>query len=203
MRDLFNPTDGEPLPLDTYLADYEQRFWAITDHDFWKLERQQTFQEPGFGSWKAFAQGRWDEALRLIDAEREGFEEYFARLAKHQIAFTRVRVVEEPIAPYLQWELHVLHLRQACGERVRVIGPDTISRLETDRPLSELITLGDDAMYQIQYNQEGVLDGALRFTDRATITRCRNLIEDLYAEGEDLSSYFPRVVARLTPPQPA
>jgi hypothetical protein len=203
MHELFEPADVERLPLDAYLDDFERRFWAITEHGFWKLERQQTFQEPGFDSWEAFADGRWDDALRLLEAERGGFEDYFARLAKQQIIFTRVRVVEEPIAPYLQWELHVLRLRETCGEQIRVIGPEKISRFEQERTMPELVTLGTDTMYQIRYDQQGVLEGALRSTDRAAITRCRTVIEDLYAEGEDLSSYFPRQVAPLAPPQPA
>ncbi|WP_431894775.1 hypothetical protein [Micromonospora haikouensis] len=32
---------------------------------FWKLERQQTFKEPGDEGWRAFADGRWEESLRI------------------------------------------------------------------------------------------------------------------------------------------
>lgn len=200
MRDLLDESTGEYLPLLAYLDDYEKQFWAINEHGFWKLEAQQSFKEPGFGSWEAFAAGRWDEALHLIEAEREGFQQYFARIDQHGFGFHRVRLVAQPIAPYLQWELHVLRLREQCGEHIRVVQPDQLAALDADGPLPELITLGADVMYQIRYDASGILQGAVRFTDRETITTCRRFIERLYTAGEQLSSFFPRLVAPLEPP---
>ena len=192
---------GEPLDLDVYLRDYEASFWTIKEHGFWKLERQQRFKEPGFGSWEAFAAGRWDEALVLLETERPAFESYFARLAEAGIACRRVRVVEEPIAPYLQWELHVLRLREQCGEYVRVVGPEAVAQLDADGVAPELITLGTGPLYQILYSEQGILAGAVKFASPETVTRCRLVFEELYAQGKDLATYFERVVAHLEPPR--
>jgi hypothetical protein len=200
MHELLGTASGEELALEDYLEDYDQRFWRIEEHGFWKLERQQTFQEPGFGSWEAFVAGDWPEALRLIEAERAGFEEYFDRLAKQHITFRRVRVVQEPISPYLQWELHVLRLREQCGEQIRIIGADEIAAFESNGRLPELITLGSDTLYEISYSEQGIVEGAARFTDRETITTCRQFIERLYAEGQELGHYFQDAVAELDPP---
>ncbi|MEU1943329.1 DUF6879 family protein [Streptomyces melanosporofaciens] len=195
-------TRGEALPLDAYRRDFRERQWTIDGQDSWKLERQQRFREPGFASWEAFARGDWDESLRLIEEERDYLREFSQEVEDHRITLYRVRVVEEPIAPYLQWELHLLRLRAECGERIRVVGPGHLGELERSEKLPELLTLGDRTTYRIRYTDQGILDGAVRFTDAGTTARCRAFTRDLYGAGEDLESYFAREVAHLPPPQP-
>ncbi len=76
MHDLLVGATGERLALRRYLADFEREFWAIEHGDFWKLERQQTFREPENASWQAFAQGSWNEAMRLQQAASADLESY-------------------------------------------------------------------------------------------------------------------------------
>jgi hypothetical protein len=112
-----------------------------------------------------------------------------------------VRVVEEPVDPYLQWELHLLRLRAECGEEICVVGPEHIRKFEDDGPLPELLTFGTDTLYQILYDKDGVLEGGVLFTDRETIARVADFIENLYDAGEDMERYFQRKIARLEPPR--
>ncbi|MFI0821709.1 DUF6879 family protein [Streptomyces sp. NPDC021098] len=193
---------GEVLSLDAYRRDFRERQWTIDGQDSWKLERQQRFREPGFASWDAFARGDWDESLRLIEEERDYLREFSQEVEDHRITLYRVRVAEQPIAPYLQWELHLLRLRAECGEKIRVVGPEHLAELERSEPLPELLTLGDRTTYQIRYSDHGILDGAVRYLDEATTARCRALTRDLYDVGEDMASFFAREVAHLPPPNP-
>nr|MDT0659105.1 hypothetical protein [Micromonospora sp. DSM 115978] len=190
----------ELLPLETYWADFNERFWQTTAPGFWKLERQQHFQEPNDESGRAFAAGRWDAAMRILDGQRGYFVDYYRRAAEQGFTPRRVRVAEKPICPYLQWELHVLRLRHECGGLTRVIGPDQVASFEAGAPLPEIYTLGLDLMYEAVYDDEGVLAAARRFTDRDLIARCQRLIEDLYQLGEPLDEFFTREVATLQPP---
>src|ERR1044072_4410287 len=135
-------TRGEALSLDAYRRDCRERQWMIDGQDSWKLERQQHFREPGFASWDAFARGDWDEALRLIEEERDYLREFSQEVADHRITLYRVRVVEQPIAPYLQWELHLLRLRAECGEKIRVVSLEHLAELERSDQLPEMLTLG-------------------------------------------------------------
>ncbi|MGW4412986.1 DUF6879 family protein [Nonomuraea sp. NPDC004702] len=82
---------------------------------FWKLERRQHFKEPGYDSWEAFAKGEWEESLSILEAERVDMVAYHRRVKEHGFVARRVRVVEEPISPYLQWELYALRVRDQCG----------------------------------------------------------------------------------------
>lgn len=196
---------GEPLELADYQVDFQDHFWQIDGAGFWKLERQQSFQEPGDESWEAFARGDWEEALRLLAARRAEIAADVRRSDEHGFAIHRVRVVAEPLTPYLQWELHLLRLREQCGTGVRVVEPAEVAPLETKEPLPEVNVLGDRVMYEILYDEDGILAGGRRFTDRALIGRWREFIAELYAAGKPLSDYFDRHVADLPAPssQPA
>jgi hypothetical protein len=200
MRDLLDGATGEPMELEAYYADFEKNFWAITELGFWKLERQQFFREPGYDSWEAFEKGDWDESLRLLEAGRADMVDYHRRIEEHGFVARRVRVVEEPIIPYLQWELYALRVRDQSGGSVRIVGPDQVAPLENGLALPEIYTLGSTVMYQAVYDDSGVLESARRFTERDLIVRCQRFIQDLYEAGEPLEQFFTGHVATLSPP---
>ncbi|MCZ7422968.1 hypothetical protein O7605_26035 [Verrucosispora sp. WMMA2121] len=201
MHELLDGDPGELLTLDDYWADFEKRFWKTGPPGFWKLERQQTFKEPNEEGWQAFAAGRWDESLRILDARRPEFEGYYRRIADSGFATRRVRVVREPLTPYLQWELHVLRLRHEYGGLTRVVGPDRVADVEAEDPLPEIYTLGTDVMYEAVYDADGVLEAARRWRNPRVVTRCQEFMESLYHDGEPLDEYFARAVAPLEPPR--
>ncbi|MGP4014314.1 DUF6879 family protein [Saccharopolyspora sp. 5N708] len=200
MRDLPKLLVGEKLAVDAYYRDFEPRFWNIRDHDFWKLERRQSFQEEGSPSWDAFTRGEWDEALRLIAERRESLEDYYDRAARNGFSIYRVRVVVEPISPYLQWELNSLRQRSEIGERIRVVGKNAVSEFEGDGELPEIVTVGSEVVYQVMYDRSGAIEGAIRSTDPRDVNSWREFIQDLYASGEEMASFFSSTVAALTPP---
>jgi hypothetical protein len=201
MRDLLDGATGERMDLDAYQADFERTFWATTEPGFWKLERQQFFKEPGNDSWEAFAKGDWEESLRILEAGRHDMADYYRRIGERGFATRRVRVVEEPIIPYLQWELQVLRMRDEFGGAVHVVDGSQVAEFECDTPLPEIYTLGSTVMYQAVYGDDGVLDSARRFVDRDLIVRCQRFIQDLYEIGRPLAPFFADRVATLPPPR--
>jgi hypothetical protein len=191
---------GRRLALDEYFEDYERRFQAIGGSGSWKIERQQEFAEPGLGSWEAFKRGDWPSALKLLDEMRPALAEYFSSIARQGIAVRRVRVVEEPISPYLIWELNGLRIRTEYGEQVRVVSRDQVESLERKGPLPEILVLGKKTVYQVLYDKDGAAEGAIRSEDGKEVERWVGLARRLYEVGEDLSSYFARKVSGLRPP---
>jgi hypothetical protein len=200
---MHSPLDGatgERMALDAYYHDFEKHLWNSAGLGFWKLERQQTFKEPGYGSWEAFARGEWDESMRLLEAGRADLEEYHRKIGRHGFVARRIRVVEEPLSDYMQWELHALHVRQQSGGSIRVISADKVARYEDDGPLPEIYTLGSHVMYRAVYDEQGVLESARKFVDPDLILRCQRFIAGLYDEGESLEGWFDGHVAILPPP---
>jgi hypothetical protein len=199
MHDLFRGIAGEFLTPDAMHADYASRFAAPGGLDSWKLERRQHFRDPQFASWAAFDRGEWAQALRLLEQERPSLAELQQETAAKGIDLYRVRVVQEPIVPYLQWELHLLALRAEYGEKIRVVGPEAVEPYESGGELPELLTVGTDTVYEFHYDETGTLSGAHRYEDPEFHTRCTDFMKDLYAVGEDVGGFFTRRVAAANP----
>lgn len=195
-----SPEQGVLLQRDVYKREFRQRDEAIRDGDSWKLERRQHFEEQSSASWDAMRRGEWEEALRLLEESRPGLLAAARDDARRRSRFHRVRIVEEPLSAYVQWQLHSLRLRAECGETVRVVDAERLGAAETAGPLPELVALDGRTLYQVRYTDEGVPDGAIRYTSPRLVGEWERYLTALHATGEDIRSYFTRQVAPLPPP---
>ncbi|MDQ0777638.1 hypothetical protein QF026_006104 [Streptomyces aurantiacus] len=166
-----------------------------------KLERGQHFKERGFASWEAFAAGDWDRALSLADEGREDYAKELRRARRLRIPHRRLRVVEFPITPYVQWELFVLRVRVETGDAIRIIDARDIAGIERSHPVPEVVILGDVVMYEVVYDGDGNADGAKRYIDSALIRETNAGFDALYARGEAFFDFFDREIAPLAPPR--
>ncbi|CAL9620676.1 DUF6879 family protein [Streptomyces sp. enrichment culture] len=74
-----------------------------------------------------------------------------------------------------------------------------ISDIEKDRPVPEVVILGDVAMYEVLYD-DGNAAGANRFSDRPLIRETSAGFDALYERGYAFHDFFEREVAPLAPP---
>jgi hypothetical protein len=148
----------------------------------------------------ALRRGDWHEALELLERRREQLLKMAGEDQRRGSVFHRVRVVENPLTPYVQWELHSLRIQNECGMPVRVVTAERVAALENDGLLPEVVVLGGNTLYRVLYTDKGVSDGAVRFTDSALIERWESFVRTLYAHGEDVSTYVDRCVTHLPPP---
>lgn len=200
MFDSFPDGEFERLARPAYHEDFYRILKSGIGHQR-KLERGQHFQERGFASWEAFAAGRWKEALALVEEKRTVYARQFAEAEGLGITQRRLRVVEFPVTPYVQWELHVLRLRVEVGDPIRVLDARTIAEIERRRTVPEVVILGDVVMYEVQYDHEGNADGAKRYGDPALIAETTAGFDALYARAESFDAFFEREIVPL--PQPA
>lgn len=197
-------TGGERLPSQEYKRDFRELQAQIRDGASWKLERRQHFEEQGDPSRDALTRGDWAAALRVFEEERDAVLAKARRNERRGYTFHRVRVVEHPVTPYVQWELHSLRQQaELGGDKVRIVLSDTVAAAEETRQLPEIVVLGGHTLYQILYTDEGRPLGGVRFTDPRTVRAWEQYIASLYAAGEDIVSYFDREIAHLPPPVPA
>lgn len=197
MIDLIPDISGPELDLATYSDAYDEAYKQIV---FWKLERRQTFREPGTPSWEAFAAGDWDHALELNECERDTVRAKVAEDESLGVESCRLRVVEHPVTPYLQWEMQYFRLLAEAGEDLRVIHASRLRHLETARPLPEIVILGDRVLFEVLYDAEGTAYGARRIDDPQVIAEAGREVASLYANAEPLPDYFAREIASLPPP---
>lgn len=202
MPNIFDDSSSEYLTFDVYMDDVDERRLQLgAGHDSWKLERQQYFSDPTDPPWVAFSQGKWEESIRLMENARPLFSKECQEAAAHGVTLYRVRVIEEPIAPYVQWELHYLRLGTSAGEKIRVVDAERVKQFEEDGLLPDVLTAGVDTVYRILYTNEGVPEAARRLINSEVAKRCIEFIQGLYADGEDMDTYFDRRIASLPPPR--
>ncbi|QLH22046.1 DUF6879 family protein [Streptomyces sp. Rer75] len=205
MRDLqapaLPPDQGERLTRDAYKRDFRECEATIRDAASWKLERRQHFEEQGSPSRDALRRGQWEEALRLLEDRRDALRAAEEEDTQRGHTFHRVRVVETPLTPYMQWELHSHRQRAEYGERIRVTDAVQTASAETAGPLPEIVVLGGSVLFQVLYDDAGCCIGASRHTDHGTVSNWASYLEKLFTAGEDIASYFTREVAPLPPPR--
>ncbi|MFC8825857.1 DUF6879 family protein [Streptomyces sp. NPDC057137] len=191
---------GDRLATDAYRQDFRQRDGNVIGRDSWKFERLQHFEEQSSPSWEAFRRGDWQTALQLLKSRRDRWEKIAREDRERGSVFHRVRVVDEPLTPYLQWELHALRVQGESGTPVRVVGAEKVRPLEIAGLLPEVVTLGGQVLYEVLYTESGLLDGAVRFEDSGPIGNWEAFVHGLYEDGEDIVSYVDRHVAQLPAP---
>ncbi|MEV1005751.1 DUF6879 family protein [Streptomyces sp. NPDC049881] len=183
-----------------YRAHFKAHKERVRDRPCWKLERRQHFEEEGDPSRDALRRGDWADAIRLLEDDRAGLLRTAEDDRRRGSTFHRLRVVEEPPTPYLRWELHALRMQAECGRPVRVVAADALRAAERDGPLPEVVVLGDRALYEVLYTDEGRPTGAVAFTDPELVAHWTDFIASAYASAEDVRSYSDRAVAGLAPP---
>ncbi|MET8140601.1 DUF6879 family protein [Sphaerisporangium sp. NPDC005288] len=188
--------DAVVLPPEVYGPEF-RRAYESAEGVVWKLERAQHFHEPYEPSWEAMAAGDWDRSLLLIDDLRGSLTADYAGYAE----FRRVRVVDAPLTPYMQWELHVLAARAEAGEQARVVPASAVRALERSGPLPELLVFESGLMYEVLYDGSGAHLGGRRVTDPDAVEPCLAAVVALYERGEDLGAYFRREVLPLPAPR--
>lgn len=166
----------------------------------WKLERSQEFREPHDPSWRAFAEGHWEEALALNEEDRKYARTTQQRYREIGVEFRRLRIVEKPVTPYLQWEAHFFKILTEEGYTLRVLDAEHVRDMERTRPLPELVVHGDRVLYEVGYDDKGTPGGARRIDDPAVVAPVQREIARLWTEAEPFINYFEREIAPLPAP---
>lgn len=200
MFDSFPDGASERLDRPTYHADLGRVYSSGIDF-LNKLERGQHFKERGFPSWEAFADGDWERAVSLADERREDYAQELRQASQSGIRHRRLRVVEFPVTPYVQWELFVLRVRVDLGDDIKILDARKISNLEQTRQVPEVVILGDVAMYEVVYDEDGNAAGANRYSDRSLIRETNAGFDALYERGEGFHDFFDREIVTLDPPR--
>ncbi|MFI7058340.1 DUF6879 family protein [Streptosporangium canum] len=90
-------------------------------------------------------------------------------LEASRVPMHRLRLVQRPYTPYLQWELQFLRVRDEAGERIRVLDAGTLDGGRDLCRLPELVILRSSVMYEVLYDDSGTLSGARKILDTDVI----------------------------------
>jgi Family of unknown function (DUF6879) len=107
------------------LGEFGWRFsiaWARTQTRFIKVECWQTYEEVvGDRSQHAYDQGDLRAARILMRQEAEADRSLYDDIRARQLDYSRIRLVQEPLSPYLRYEMEAYRIRAELGERIEIV----------------------------------------------------------------------------------
>jgi hypothetical protein len=199
MLDRIWDVPGKVLDRSAYHAPRRRESERLTG-PIWKLERSQFFHEPDDDpSWQAFVAGDWDCALAAFEGDRAAARAEAEGYAKQGGELRRLRVVERPVTPYIQWECHWFKILAEEGTAIRVLDAEKVVGWERERPLPELV-VDEHALYHVTYDGEWRAVGARRIDDPRLMQKATAEIARLWSVGEPFLDYFHREITPLPPP---
>ncbi|GAB3438013.1 hypothetical protein GCM10027570_00780 [Streptomonospora sediminis] len=201
--DRIRTAEGTVLDRPTFHADSDREEDQLDGGVVWKLERSQFFNELDDPAWDAFVAGDWTRVMEIFEGERDWIRREVGRYTRQGLQFRRLRIVEYPPTPYLQWESHSHRIFVECGHAISALPTTAIAHLETAASLPELMVYGQQVLYQVRYNGQGTPIGAKRVDDPALVASAVAAITDLWRRSEPFLDYFNRDIAPLPVPAAA
>ena len=109
------------------------------------------------------------KSLEIFESERGGLEAEAVKYARQDSEFRRLRIVEQPVPAYVQWEMQSLKIIDESGIPIRVLAADKVRRFERNQPLPEVVIVSDQVLYEVRYDDHWAAFGARRIEDQNVI----------------------------------
>jgi hypothetical protein len=134
------------LNLDEFGACFAQA-WAGLKSRFLKLECWQTYVEAEANqSQEAYNRGDVPKARELLQHEAEADQRLYEEVRQRGINYVRLRLVQEPLTPYLEYELIGYQIRATMGENIEVVHCDAKLQLPNEDYFDYLLFDHDAAL---------------------------------------------------------
>ncbi|RAY13339.1 hypothetical protein DPM19_19885 [Actinomadura craniellae] len=192
MDGVFPPAGALLLDLAGFLARADE-LWDSLGERVVKLERRQSYQEPGNPSYEALVAGDWDRAVELAAHTHDDDKATYDELRDKGVHFLRLRVVEPPTSEYVRWEFEHYRVTARLGEDIRVVEQADIADLDRSTGLSDFLLFDETAVLIHDYGTDGILCGGWLSCDPALIGRVAALVDSIIEVAEPFEDYLARV----------
>jgi hypothetical protein len=131
--------DGTRLDLNEFGAAFSAA-WSKIESRFLKLECWQAYRElEASESQAAYERGDVESARKLLRQEAEADRPLYEDVDRRGVEYARVRLVQEPLSPYLRYESMSYQVRAEMGERIEVVRCDPALRLPDEQHFDFLL----------------------------------------------------------------
>ncbi|MBI3688633.1 MAG: hypothetical protein HY241_15105 [Actinobacteria bacterium] len=133
------------LDLDEFSAAFANA-WSRTVSRFLKLESWQAYREVAANeSQVRYDRGDIEGARDLLRREAEADRPLYLDVQRRKIEYARVRIVGEPLTPYLEYEMLSYRIRSEMGEHIEIVA-EPIAKLPDERYFDFLLFDGHTAL---------------------------------------------------------
>ncbi len=127
------------LDLDEFSAAFASA-WSRIESRFLKLECWQAYQESDTNESQAvYNRGDTETTQHLLRREADADRPLYVDVQRRGIKYARVRLVQEPLTAYLDYELLSYRIRADLGERIEVVVCEAGQRLPDEQHFDFLL----------------------------------------------------------------
>jgi hypothetical protein len=155
-----------------------------------KVERRQSYQEPGNPSYEALLAGDWERAVALAAHTHDEDKQTYAELREKGVEFLRLRILDFPITDYLRWEFEHYKVTSALGEDIRIVRLSDITELDARVGLSDFLLFDHDAVMIHDYGTDGILGGGWVTTSPIQLSEVDEIVTALTTEARPLAAFL-------------
>jgi Family of unknown function (DUF6879) len=114
--------------------------WSRIEARFLKLECWQSYREAETNeSQAAYDRGDIEAARQLLEHEAQADRPLYEDVQRRGVEYARVRLVQEPLTPYLEYELLSYRIRAEMGENIEVVRCEPALRLPDEQHFDFLL----------------------------------------------------------------
>lgn len=156
-------TDGHVDEFATFFAGLRSR-WV-------KVERLQAYDESDFEGYRAFKDGDYITAKRLVREMVKSQTDVYAHARRFGVSMIRIRICDLPLSSYLRhYEIAAYEADIECGEDVRFVEATSISEVLAATGISDYVLFDDARVTALIYDTEsGTMKDVLLTEDAGTV----------------------------------
>jgi hypothetical protein len=176
------------LDLDEFGSRFAEA-WSELQARFLKLECWQAYHEPEtHKSQQEYNRGETEKAQELLRQEAETDRPLYEDVRARQLDYARIRLIQEPLTPYLDYELMAYRIREEMGETIEVVSVARELILPNDEYFDFLLFDRHTALIQ-DYGDEGRQSGGWLTMESDIIASLERVAADLRQRAVPLRQF--------------
>jgi hypothetical protein len=194
---MYLPLHLEPsLPDSADYVSLGEFFQAFNDFSvsvqtrIFKLERLQYYIETGNESWQEFEGGNVRRSLELMRNIRATEAQFDIDFFRRGLQFLRVRAIELPLSPYVEWELQSHIISAQYGETILVADLTNAQRNRILWNSRDFLLFDSNAALVHDYAPDGALRGGWISQDQDFLRRCTDLAAAFLSSSVPLAVFM-------------
>ncbi|MCO5967510.1 DUF6879 family protein [Actinoallomurus soli] len=166
--------------------------WSRIESRFLKLECWQAYRErEASESQAAYERGDLQTARELLRREAQADRPLYEDVQKREIEYARIRLVQEPLTVYLEYELLSYRIRAEMGENIEIVVCAPSLRLPDERYFDYLLFDRHTALiHDYGSGEAGLQVGGWVTHEPAVIAALEATVEALHWNAISLSDYL-------------
>jgi hypothetical protein len=168
------PGTAEHVNLEGFTSAFST-FSANVQRRIFKLERLQSYVESDDESWREFQSGNIQRSLKLMPTLRAAEARYDIEFFRRGLQFLRMRAVELPLSPYLNWEFQSYIISAQYGETILVADVTNSDRNGALWNATDFLLFDSFAVLVHDYDSDGCLHGGWVCQDQASVKHYADL----------------------------